>query len=239
MIALRTDELRARRGPSVKDSGMTSVRGLLGSGDCCETAPEQTDSLRTSLILERKKGAASRGWNMKKNRCHIYRFLFALLLFPLVAHGEQTQEDLWKFIEESLYGDLRKIESFGFIHVHVKNSKEKGLRPDEKELTDYLKLRFKNNFANVPFKDQSANLSNILESEKIGRLWCGVWTVGSDYPVAYHVECKAGPFSKPEMLSDEHLGYGNSRNVPDQLRKSIDEMVSEFAVRFFKTRKEI
>lgn len=158
---------------------------------------------------------------------------------PAVAHAQQKQQDFEKLMNDFLYGGLKKIESFGFIHVHVKNADDNRLGLKSEELTDYLKLRYKNNFANVAFTDQSKHLGDIKNNDRTGYLWCGVWTVGDDFPVAYHVECKAGSFENPTILSDTVLGYGNKRNVPETIKKSIDEIISRFAIQFYKTRGEM
>lgn len=164
-------------------------------------------------------------------------FIIVVLFFPLLGHAEQ--QDLEKRLNELLYGGLNKIESFGYIYVHVRNPKEDKLGLNSEELTGYLRLRYKNNFANIPFKDQSQNLWDMKSKEKVGMLWCGVWTVGDNYPVAYHVECTAGSFEQPRILSEAILGYGNKRNVPETIKKSIDDLVSQFAIQFYKTRGEM
>ena len=161
-----------------------------------------------------------------------------LCFFTFNASAEQKQ-DAKTFIDNLLYGELKHIESFGFIYVHIENTESSRLQLNENDLTDYLKLRFKNNFSGVQYKDKTNSLADIKDPKKIGNLWCGVWTVGDDYPVAYHVECQLGSFQKDRILTDAVLGYGSKRNVPDTIRKSIDDIVSRFAVKFFKVRGEM
>lgn len=141
-------------------------------------------------------------------------------------------------MDEVLYGPLKQIEYFGFIHVHIKNAGDQKLGMSSEDLTDFLKLRYKNNFANVAYRDEG-NLLGVQNADRVGYLWCGVWTVGTDFPVAYHVECKCGSMSNPTTLTDAVLGYGNKKNVPESIRQALDSMVSKFAIQFFKTRKEM
>jgi hypothetical protein len=168
-----------------------------------------------------------------------FAFIFAMLALPLTGSAQQNQESTEKSVYDVLYADLKKVESFGFIHVHIKNSDGNPLGLSSQDLTDHLKLRYKNSFANVPFRDQSKNLMHVRDPEKVGYFWCGVWTVGDNYPVAYHVECRAGSFANSSILKDAVLGYGNKKNVPDTVKESISNIVSEFAIRFFKTRGEM
>jgi hypothetical protein len=166
-------------------------------------------------------------------------FFITLCCWPLLGNGQQTQQDVESFMNELLYGGLKKIDSVGFIHVHLKNSESNKLGLTSEDLTDFLKLRYKNNFGNIPFLDKSKKIGEIKNREAIGNLWCGVWTVGDDYPIAYHVECRFGSFGNPSIVSDEVLGYGNKRNVPESIKNSIDRMTSEFAIQFYKSRGEM
>ena len=70
-----------------------------------------------------------------------------------------------------------------------------GLR--ERELTDFLRLRFRNSFAATPFRSRQFRDVPPPELAATGLLWCDVWTVGTDYPVAYHVECQLGSYERP------------------------------------------
>lgn len=161
-----------------------------------------------------------------------------LLSLPWLVSAQQTQQDFEKEVNEFSYRHLKNIEYFGIIHVRLKNAESNKIGLNEGDLTDYLKLRYKNNFANIPFRDLRSNLADFTK-EKVGLLLCSVWTVGDDYPIAFHVECKAGPAGNPSILTDAYLGYGNKRNVPDTIKKVLDEIVSGIAIRFYKARGEM
>lgn len=161
-----------------------------------------------------------------------------LCSLPLSAQQINPQ-DFQKRLEDALYGDLKKIEYFGSIHVHLKNTDSTKIGLNEEELGDFLRLRYRNNFGNVPYKDLGAKRLDVKDKSAMGYLWCGVSTVGDDFPIAYHVECKVGSMANPTILSDAVLGYGNKRNVPESIKKSLDNMISQFAIQFFKTRGEM
>lgn len=159
-----------------------------------------------------------------------------VFLSPLLRAEQVNPQDIQKRWEEVLYGGLKKIEYFGFIHVHLKNKESTKIGLSEEELGDFLRLRYRNNFGNVPYRNLGAKMFDVKDASAVGNLWCGVWTVGDDFPVAYHVECKAGSMANPTILTDAVLGYGNKKNVPETIKKALDDMLSQFAIQFFKTR---
>ncbi|MCD4779265.1 MAG: hypothetical protein K8S27_01770 [Candidatus Omnitrophica bacterium] len=68
-----------------------------------------------------------------------------------------------------------------------------------------------------------------------------VWTVGDDYPIAYHVEINACNFNSTcqKEYRNAYLGYVSKRNVKIVIKESISELVDDFAVAFFKARGEL
>jgi hypothetical protein len=161
-----------------------------------------------------------------------------LALLSINTYAQGTDKSFEERMNEVLYGDLRKIERFGFIYVLVRSESEDKVGLKSEDLTDYLKLRYKNNFGGFPYKEIT-DWQNAPPAEKTGNLWCGVWTVGNSFPVAYHVECRMGSMKQSRIVEDAVLGYGNRSNVPETIRKTLDRMVSDFAIRFFKTRGEM
>jgi hypothetical protein len=165
--------------------------------------------------------------------------LATLLSVSSLGYAQEAPKDFAKRMEDILYGDLRKMEYVGYIYAHVKNEESSKIGLNDEELTNYVKLRFKNSFAGVQYKNLGNNISNVSNKSAVGYLWCGVWTVGDDYPIAYHIECRFGSMQNPRILTDAVLGYGNKNNVPDTIKKSLDDMMSRFAIQFFKTRGEL
>lgn len=139
--------------------------------------------------------------------------------------------------EEIFYGDLRKIESFVFIYAHVKGDAKSGIGLTDSEMTDYVRLRFKNSFAGVPYRETP--FSSIKDPAKAGSIWCGVWTVGDNYPVAYHVEIRFGTMEKDRIYTDEVLGYGNSKVAQEKVKQVLDNMITQCAIKYFKLRGEM
>jgi hypothetical protein len=148
-----------------------------------------------------------------------------------------------KSITDILYGDFSEIESFGYIYVKVQGERATliGLKSDE--LTDYAKLRYKNNFSGIEYQEISSEESSIFQEEekakKVGSIWFRVWISGENNPIAYFIECKAGNYDNYEIWSDEVLGVCDEREINQIARNEINRMIEDFAIIFFKVRGEI
>ena len=169
-----------------------------------------------------------------------------LLLLPLLpAHAQEKKTWSQKDIAKLIYRDFRPVTHFGSIWVvFVAGGDAKQIGMSEDELTDLVKLRFKNAFAAVPYRAESDERIERLsfsetEGPKVGRLWCRVWVVGNDYPIAYHVQCRAGTFKEREIWADAALGYGSKQNVPASVRATLNRMLEKLAVDFFTARDEL
>ena len=89
------------------------------------------------------------------------RFLttFVLAIALLSGPSAFSNEKRPNF-ESIFYSEFKTIEKFGLISVFLEGSADKlGLKKGE--LTDYLRLRFKNSFSGMEFKDPE-NLQEIL-----------------------------------------------------------------------------
>jgi hypothetical protein len=152
--------------------------------------------------------------------------LLAGAVLVLAPRAAIAQQNLTEF-EKAMYGDLAAVQSFGFISAYVQNTdpgkgtskNEIGLSTDE--LKQYLRLRFRNNFANIAYKPVTMGTPDCpseMDQAKAGYLWCGVWTVGTDFPVAYHVDCRIGTLKRYQITNSAYLGYGKqeSRDRGDQ-----------------------
>ncbi|MEQ8710494.1 MAG: hypothetical protein RIC36_16025 [Rhodospirillales bacterium] len=93
----------------------------------------------------------------------------------------------------------------------------------------------------------------VSESEKIadpfyhkamlskGIVNCHVWTIGDNYPMAFHVECelRSMGFSREWTISSyEHqmLGYGRKDAIKDQVKESIQSIVRKISEDFLQDR---
>ncbi len=111
---------------------------------------------------------------------------------------------------------------------------------DEKELTDYLRLKIKNNFANIKIEKDWGRPDNKYTAKQIGAISLGVWIVGDNYPVAYHLRYKFIKLEAGTKIWDtERLGYGSKDSVPDSIKEDIDKTIEDLAIFFFKARGEL
>lgn len=172
------------------------------------------------------------------------RYFYAFALATALSAPAFAQKPEKPNLDKLLYGDLGKIKSFFMIYARVegtdpakRDKNEIGL--DDDQLTEFLRLRFKNNFAQIPYKENYDYDMPVKEREEMGLLWCRAWTVGSTYPIAYHVKCMIGSKEKAEIISDETLGLGSRDVALQAIRSSMDRMVTKFAVMLFRMRGEI
>lgn len=146
-----------------------------------------------------------------------------------------------KSFESIFYNGFTTIERFGLIGVSLEGSAEKiGLKKEN--LTDYLRLRFKNSFAGMEFEETEnlwQTMQNKDEAKKVGSINVKVWTVGENYPVAYHIAISAGNLSSSREYENSVLGYGSKQDLPEYVREIISKMVDDLAVTFFKARREL
>ncbi len=170
-------------------------------------------------------------------------FTSLLLSFPILAQEKKhpRSESSEKNIEEILYGDVfKEIQYFKLLGVKFEGDDAEKIGLKENELTDYVKLLFKNNFAGIKqdvFKEKSS--LDLEEHKQIGFLLFTVWVVGDVYPIAYHVDSLMGNmlygFNKG-AVSKAVLGCGSRSNVPDAIKNSIKNLVEGLAITFFKAR---
>jgi hypothetical protein len=168
--------------------------------------------------------------------------LFLALIFSsslLLAEQEESDDaDFYKLV----YQDFQSVKSFGTLAVLCRGEDARKIGLDAKKLTDLLKLKFKNDFVDVPYEDQTGkNIDFVLDDQfgpAVGRVVITVWIVGDDYPIAYHMEIVAGTIEEREIYTNSVLGYGSKQNVPDTVKSQIGKFVEELAIVFFKARGE-
>ncbi|MDD3631291.1 MAG: hypothetical protein RBS20_02090 [Atribacterota bacterium] len=165
--------------------------------------------------------------------------LLILLFFFTLGTSISSQESL----EEILYRDFKDVETFGYINVKVQGEQAFSIGLKSEELTDYARLKYKNNFATIAFQEISAGEAYLYQEEeeakKVGSIWFRVWTVGEDFPIAYYIECRAGSYKNYEMWKDEVLGFCDEKEIKQIVRHEITRMMENLAITFFKVRGEI
>ena len=159
-----------------------------------------------------------------------------ILFLSISASAQMTIDDI-------LYSDLKEIESFGYIHVKVQGERAAIIGLSNDELTDYAKLKYKNNFIGIEFKEIAVEESSLYqedsEAKKVGSVWFRIWVAGEGNPIAYYIECKAGNYIDYELWNDEILGLCNERDIKQICRNEINRMIENLAITFFKVRGEI
>lgn len=145
------------------------------------------------------------------------------------------------------YKDFLKIRRLLKMNVRVmltnrEDAKKIGL--DEDELTDYLRLKVKNNFANIRMEEVDFSKNNTKSfKQQVGSLHLNVWVVGDNYPVAYHLRYVffTSDYSEGDssIWDTKWLGYGSKDNISDIIKSNIDKTIQDLAILFFKVRGEL
>ncbi len=105
------------------------------------------------------------------------------------------------------------------------------------DLTNYLRLKVKNNFFNMEIKDWS-DLSD-YQRQQIGVIHCRVWTVSADFTISYYIQLTIGDAFHRHISEIEILGLESKDNIHDKVRKLIGDMVEQLAIKFYKVRGEL
>lgn len=104
-------------------------------------------------------------------------------------------------------------------------------------LNGILGLRLRNDLSFLP---RCGNDYSEPKNESMLFVDLAVWTVGDDYPVAYHVELTTYQFSMVhsiprqfnEPFTTAYLGYARSTDVSGELNKIIEEIVRDMAISY-------
>lgn len=173
---------------------------------------------------------------MKKKIITLIFIVIMVFSFTCVASAQKS-------IIEILYGDFLEIDTFGYIYVKVQGERAPLIGLKEDELTDYAKLRYKNNFSGIQYNEITSEETLIFQEEekakRVGSIWFRVWITGESGQIAYFIECKAGNYENYEIWSDEVLGICDEREINQIARNEINRMIEDFAIIFFKVRGEI
>lgn len=83
-----------------------------------------------------------------------------------------------------------------------------------------------------------------IESDEVslrdtGQVMLRVWTMGTETPMAYHLEIAAGPLSDPSIYASETLGVTGRTRFRDDLEEAIEALVRRFALLFMGVRGEL
>ncbi len=166
----------------------------------------------------------------------VWLILILLFIPTSIIHAQESLDDI-------LYRDFKDVEKFGYIYVKVQGEQAFLIGLSSEELSDYARLKFKNNFASIPYQEIPAEEAYLYQEEekarKVGSIWFRVWVIGEDFPVAYYLECRAGTYKNYELWRDEVLGFCNAKEIKQIIRNEITRMIENMAITFFKVRGEI
>ena len=177
--------------------------------------------------------------------------IFFVILLSVMSYSFAFGEE-GKPTEPTLFQGFREIQ--GFWSIEGKNLQEENTGLSETELTDYVKLKFKNNFGGIQLltRDQLEKIRDKRKYEKLGYIWFGVFIVGgSDFPVAYNVQCRVGNYKyfienlpaavqrSSIIWENQMLGIDTKINVPTRIKECINILMEKLAIDFFKARGEL
>jgi len=143
----------------------------------------------------------------------------------------------------------KNVEYFD-VFVHFEGEDTKALL-DESALEKLAKLKFKNNFKNMQFKEYpipgfnsskeeiekiNAEMARILR--KSATIFIKIWAVGTDYPISFNMEFTLKT-NDSEIFRQEILGYTYKSNFEDTARNFISHQMEDCAVKFFEARGEL
>jgi hypothetical protein len=135
---------------------------------------------------------------------------------PTPSNGRMPETD---------YRAAREIKRFTAPRILLRGTAEDvGL--DGRTLAGFLETQFLEDFA---FLQNDFEFDRIYETWEIGLFECEVWTVGSQYPIAFHVQCAGGSMDEPRNWLNATLGYGPKEKITDTVRTTLDSIVGDYA----------
>ena len=163
-------------------------------------------------------------------------FVLSLALFALripthaQQHSNQQNVDWEALLTKLRYSVFKDTKCL--VAVVTLEGSAMSLDLKQQPLTEFLKLRLRNDLSAIPICKKG-------DKEGLAFVHVHVWTVGDDYPVAFHITLSGGPITRLDAFETAILGYGSKRSIEEQVRKSIRQLVEDFAVAFLKGREEM
>lgn len=160
----------------------------------------------------------------------------AFALTTTVCAEISTEE---RAAEKHLYGFLSGIKHIYIVNVFTNGTADKVVG-SKSDLEDFVKLRVRNSFAGIDFKDlprdeQGIPLYDKINADEYAHISISVWTVGADYPVAYHIEITINKFrgnsSGTSGYTNALLGYASAKAIRDDriVKNAISDLVDSAA----------
>ena len=186
---------------------------------------------------------------------HLLFLGIVISLLPVLLSAQEKPysiiDELQKYAEEYKYEEFRPIQYFGVIDARIRTTGEmEGEKAvDELGLTrteviDYAKLRFKNNFKRIPFRQLPKDsvlylLDNRLPARnEIGVLILDIKIVAHKKIAALNVTLQAGNLKTIDIWrnteGDYYLREGS--DAQSKVKHLIDDLMVQLAIDFFKVR---
>ncbi|HTL60341.1 MAG TPA: hypothetical protein VL261_01740 [Nitrospira sp.] len=141
---------------------------------------------------------------------------------PVAANGTGPSNET---LHEREYRPAREIRRFTEPTISLRGSAEDvGL--DRRALESVLETQFLQEFS---FLQNDFAFDKTYETWQIGLFACEAWTVGNNYPIAFHLQCTGGPMDEPRHWQYATLGYGRKDKIVDALREALQSIVTEYA----------
>ena len=143
----------------------------------------------------------------------------------VLVKGEARPDPSKDTMQGSDYRPAREIKKFIEPTILLRGTAaEIGL--DSRTLDTFLEKQFLQDFA---FIQSDFAFDKTYETWEIGLFECEVWTVGSNYPIAFHVQCTGGSMDEPRHWRNATLGYGPKDKIVEMVKKTIDSIVDDYA----------
>ena len=146
-------------------------------------------------------------------------------VLTVIGKGETRPEPSKETLRDSDYRPAREIKKFIEPTMLLRGTAE-GIGLDSHTLDGFLETKFLQNFG---FLQSDFAFDKTYETWEIGLFECEAWTVGSNYPIAFHVQCAGGSMDEPRHWRTATLGYGPKERILDMVKTIIDSIVDEYA----------
>lgn len=128
-------------------------------------------------------------------------------------------------MQDSDYRPEREIKRFTEPTVLLRGTAE-DIGIDSRTFASFLEKTFLEDFA---FLQSDFAFEKTYETWEIGLFECETWTVGSTYPIAFHVQCAGGSMDEPRHWKSASLGYGPKDKIAEIVRKTLNSIVEDYA----------
>lgn len=181
--------------------------------------------------------------NFKKTLVFCLIIFSACLSSHVYAENYCADQDKNKFLKEKF---ACYFDTLSWVEVRFQGDVLKKHKLDYEKL---IRLRVRNDMSSIKhetieFSDAMKKYKYDLKSPELrrrGTIGCYIWTVGKDYPIAKHIECKLSGYGVYEIpleqeFKSESLSYSSAANADEQTREILRGLVVDIASDFYESR---